>query len=76
MALNKAVRFSELGVKSFLCMSNPLVKLAFVVRASVAKWVAHQFVFFRGAALQNSAALGPLRARASGGLFLVGVPHG
>jgi len=31
---------------------------------------------FRGAALLFSAALGPLHARALGGLFLVGVPHG
>ena len=31
---------------------------------------------FRGAALLSSAALGPLHARALGGLFLVGVPHG
>ena len=52
-------------------MSNPLVNLAFVVGASVAKRVAHQFVVFRGAALQNSVVLGPPRARASGGLFLV-----
>ena len=57
-----------------ICMSNPLVKLAFVVRASVAKRVAHPV--FRGAALLTSAALCPLHARALGGLFLVGVPHG
>ena len=47
------------------------MNLAFVVGASVAKRVAHQFVVFRGAALQNSVVLGPPRARASGGLFLV-----
>jgi len=33
-------------------------------------------IVFRGAALLLSAALCPLHARASGGLFLAGVPHG